>query len=94
MSTQTEQPTTGQPSDSGDCSARPSVDSLLDCLRGDREHFRKVLTDPARLMEKVCRNAEHVASRKGVPAWSVIGSWTGHGSGVASAIYELYRPRD
>lgn len=70
---------------------RPTVDEVLDELRGPRESFRATLTDKDKLLSQMCRYAEREARRKRVPPWSIIGEITDHGSGVASAIYALYR---
>ena len=72
---------------------KPSVDDVLAFLHGDLDKFREILTDKEKLLEKVCCYAEYKAKRKKVPAWSVIGEIFCHGSGVSSAIYELYRNR-
>jgi len=70
---------------------RPTVDDVLKCLRGDPESFREILTNKDRLLQKICSFAKWKAEQKGVPPWSIIGEITGHGSGVSSCIYELYR---
>lgn len=69
----------------------PCIEEVLDGLRGNREHFREILTDTTGLLRKVCRYAEIEGKRQRRPAWSIIGEITGHGSGVSSAIYQLYR---
>jgi len=69
----------------------PCIEEVLDGLRGNREHFREILTDTTGLLRKVCRYAEIIGEQKRRPAWSIIGEITGHGSGVSSAIYQLYR---
>lgn len=71
--------------------ARPTVDDMLKCLRGNPETFREILTDKDKLLQKICSFAKWKAEQKGVPPWSIIGEITGHGSGVSSCIYELYR---
>ena len=73
---------------------KPTIDEVLDGLRGPRESFRQVLTDKDKLLSQMCRYAERKAKQKRVPPWSIIGDITDHGSGVSSAIYELYRPRE
>lgn len=60
-------------------------------MRGNKDHFRQVLTDKAELLASVCEYAERVAKTKRVEPWSIIGAMTCHGSGVSSAIYEIYR---
>ena len=70
---------------------RPTVDDVLKCLRGNPETFREILTDKDKLLQKICSFAKWKAEQKGVPPWSIIGEITGHGSGVSSCIYELYR---
>lgn len=62
-------------------------------LNGDRDRFADIVGDAHGLMAKVCRYAEIVADRNRRQAWSIIGEITGHGSGVATAIYEYYRER-
>lgn len=71
--------------------ARPTVDDVLKSLRGNPETFREILTDKDKLLAKVCKYAAWKCQDAGVPPWSIIGEITGHGSGVSSAIYELYR---
>ena len=56
-----------------------------------RDTFREILLDVEKIMRGVCRYAERVAKKKRVPPWSVISKMTNNGSGVSSAIYELYR---
>ena len=67
------------------------LEAVLDCLHGPRESFRKTLIDRDTLLRKVCDYAEIEAKRRRIQPWSIIGSIMGHGSGVSSAIYELYR---
>jgi len=69
----------------------PTVDDVLKSLRGDPENFRQILTDKDTLLQKLCRYAKRKGEDQNVPAWSIIGEVLGHGSGVSSAIYELYR---
>lgn len=56
--------------------------------------FRKDITDIDKLMTSVCDYAERQAKKKRCEPFSVIGEITNHGSGVSSAIYELYRRRE
>lgn len=70
------------------------VEEVLDCLRGPRDAFRKDITDIDKLMTSVCDYAEAQAKKKRCEPWSIIGEITNHGSGVSSAIYELYRRRE
>lgn len=72
----------------------PLLEQLLDGLRGPRDEFRKTLQDKDKLLQQMCSYAEYMSSKRGVAPWSVIGEITSHGSGVSSAIYELYRRRD
>lgn len=67
------------------------LESVLDTLRGSREHFREILTDASGILRMVCRYAEKQALRKHCEPWVIISQITGHGSGVSAAIYELYR---
>lgn len=69
------------------------LESSLVGLHGKKSTFRPILANPIVLMEKVCRYAECKAGKRNGPEWSIIGLITGHGSGVASAIYELYRKK-
>lgn len=70
---------------------RPTVDDVLKSLRGDPEKFREILTDKDKLLQKLCNYAKRKSEDEQVPAWSIVGEILGHGSGVSSAIYELYR---
>lgn len=70
------------------------VEKVIDTLRGPRESFRRDITDIDRLMMSVCDYAEQIAKKKRVEPWSIISEITCHGSGVSSAIYELYRRRE
>lgn len=72
---------------------KPTIDELLDKLKGPREVFREILEDKDTMLARMCLYAERKAKALGVPPWSVIGEITLHGSGVSSCIYELYRPR-
>lgn len=74
-------------------SEQPTIDELLDKLLGPREVFREILEDKDAILARMCLYAERKAKELDVPAWSVIGEITLHGSGVSSCIYELYRPR-
>lgn len=70
------------------------MEESLDMWFGNRESLRKLLEDPATILERICETAEHEASRRGVEPWVVISEWTGHGSGVSAAIYHLYCRRE
>lgn len=72
---------------------KPDVDEVLKPLRGDHDKLRTLLLDKDHLLEKLCSYAEVTSQSKKIPAWSIIGQILGHGSGVSSAIYELYRAR-
>lgn len=74
-------------------SDKPDIETILDNLRGPRESFRKILEDKDALLANACAYAEWKAKKNGVPPWAIIGDMFGHGSGVSSAIYELYRRR-
>ena len=67
------------------------IEEALDGLRGPREVFRKALTDKDKLLSYFMTHAEKMAKKQRLPVWSIVGEITGHGSGVLSAIYELYR---
>lgn len=49
---------------------------------------------PEALLREIMLYLTRRAKRKGVPPWSEVGDLTGHGSGVASAIYERFKPED
>ncbi|WP_417459148.1 hypothetical protein [Kordiimonas sp.] len=67
------------------------VEDALLYLRGDIERFRRILSDKDELLAKVCRYAELEADHLGIEPWSIIGRMFGHGSGVSSAIYDVYK---
>jgi hypothetical protein len=67
------------------------IDDVLSHLRGDIEGFRAILLDKTELLAQFMDYVESVARRKRCQPWSLVGQITSHGSGVASAIYELYR---
>jgi hypothetical protein len=67
------------------------IDKVLEGLRGNKDHFRQVLLDKSKIIESVCDYADRQARKEGGPAWAFISDITAHGSGVSSAIYELYR---
>lgn len=67
------------------------IEKILDGLRGNREVFRSILTDRDGILARMCVYALRESVRKGVEPWSIISEITGHGSGVSSAIYHLYR---
>jgi len=71
--------------------SRPTVDEVLSHLRGNPETFRRILTDKDMILELMCSYATWKSRLKRLPPWSIISDITGHGSGVSSAIYELYR---
>jgi len=75
-------------------SKRPSVDDVLKTLRGNPDTFRSLLEDKDKLLEKMCKYAKFKAKQENVPPWSIVGEILGHGSGVSSAIYTLYRNYD
>ena len=64
---------------------------MLDSLRGPRESFRESLTSIDHLMGRACVYAEYWSKKKRVQPWSILGEIFGHGSGVSSALYELYK---
>lgn len=67
------------------------IEEALTHVRGNKEHFRQVLLDKNAILTSVCDYAERVAKKKRLEPWSIISDMTDHGSGVSSAIYELYR---
>lgn len=70
------------------------MDDALSRLYGDPEYFRDALTNVDSLMQKVCSYAEWKAKKARCEPWSIISEITGHGSGVSSAIYDLYRKKE
>lgn len=66
------------------------LEELLDRLCGPRDEFRRQILDTDALLRCFMSYAERKGKR---PAWSIVGEITGHGSGVATAIYEYYRDR-
>lgn len=72
---------------------KPTIDELVNRLNGDPASFRSILKGKDKLLELVCDYAERRSKQRGIPAWSVISDIFGHGSGVSSCIYELYRSR-
>lgn len=73
---------------------KQEVDDVLSRLYGDPERFRAMLTNVDSLMQKVCSYAEWKAKKARCEPWSIISEITGHGSGVSSAIYDLYRKKE
>ena len=69
------------------------IEDALGTLHGPRETFREVL-EPTAIIERICRTAMLRAEQTNMPAWSIIGQITGHGSGVSSAILSVYGPHD
>ena len=69
------------------------IEAALDTLHGPRETFREVL-EPTAILERICRTAILRSEQENMPAWSIIGQITGHGSGVSNAILNVYRPHD
>ena len=67
-----------------------TIEEALDTIRGPRETYRPMLEADA-IIRRICRNAEGHALRRDVDPWVIIGNWTGHGSGVSNAIYQVYR---
>lgn len=70
------------------------VESAILGLVGNKDAFREMVTDRDSILRSVCDYAEYVAKQKGCEPWSIMGRITGHGSGVSSAIYEIYRRRN
>lgn len=67
------------------------LEAVLDTLRGPRDQFRRDLTDTDTLLADFMDHVEQLAKKRRQPPWSIVGEITNHGSGVSSAIYELYR---
>lgn len=67
------------------------LEEQLGHLRGNKDTFRRILCDKTEILASFCDQAEKIAKRKRLEPWSVISDITSHGSGVSSAIYELYR---
>jgi hypothetical protein len=74
------------------------LETILDTLVGPREDFRRILLDAPGILERMCRMAKSESQygrrKRGYEPWKYISDWTGHGSGVSKAIYELYRPKE
>ena len=70
------------------------VENAISGLRGNRDYFRSIVTDKDELLHSMCGYAKDEAERQRCEPWSIISEITGHGSGVSSAIYEIYRRRD
>jgi hypothetical protein len=70
------------------------METALGHLVGPREEFRKILSDAPGILRRICRIADSQAkysSWQRLEPWQFISKWTGHGSGVSKAIYELYK---
>jgi hypothetical protein len=67
------------------------IEKVLENLRGAKDRFRSILLDKDKLLERMCSYAERIAKRRRLEPWSIISDITTHGSGVSSAIYNLYR---
>lgn len=67
------------------------IESAIECLRGNKDYFRESVSDKAELLSQVCDYVEREAKRKNTEPWCVMSEIVHHGSGVSSAIYELYR---
>jgi hypothetical protein len=70
------------------------LDEVVSGMNGDPNHFRQILCDKNKLLERICTYAELKASRQNEKPWSIIQNITAHGSGVSAAIFELYRRKD
>lgn len=66
------------------------IEDALDALRGPRERFRELITDKDEILAACMDYFEKIAKKRRLPAWSIVGEATSHGSGVSSAIYESY----
>jgi hypothetical protein len=67
------------------------IEDALDNLRGPRERFRELITDKDEILAACMDYFEKIAKKRRLPAWSIVSDVTNHGSGVSSAIYNLYR---
>jgi hypothetical protein len=70
------------------------LDEVVAHMNGDPNHFRQILCDKNKLLERICTYAELKASRQKKEPWSIIKDITAHGSGVSAAIFELYRRKE
>lgn len=69
--------------------ANERIEQALDRINGPRESYRPLL-DAENILQRICRNAEGAAIRRGTEPWVIISDITGHGSGVSAAIYRVY----
>ena len=69
------------------------VENSIANLVGNKDAFCEMVIDKDAILRSVCDYAEYVAKQKGCEPWSIMGRITGHGSGVSSALYEIYRRR-
>lgn len=56
--------------------------------------YKRMLTDMDRTMERICSYCERQGKKKKLEPWVIMSDITNHGSGVSSALYELYRRRE
>lgn len=70
------------------------VEKAICGLCGDMDHFRLIVTDKDELLRNMCDYAEYEANRQRREPWAIISEITGHGSGVSSAVYDIYRRLD
>lgn len=67
------------------------IEAAVANLNGDnKDYFRKCLHSVA-IVNRMCDVAKCDAERKNREPWGIIKEMTSHGSGVSSAIYEVYR---
>lgn len=67
------------------------IDEVIESLRGNKDDFRKLLSDRTEILARICDIVEQKSVFRRVAPWTVMKDITGHGSGVSSAIFELYR---
>ena len=70
-----------------------AIDAAVSKLVGPEDQLAAIIRDRDELLRKACSYAEYQAKQKRCEPWSIIGAIFGHGSGVASAIYEVYRSK-
>lgn len=60
----------------------------------DRHTLDSILGNPFRQLRMICRRAERLAKKKRLPAWSIVGDMTANGSGMSSAIWRIFGPKN
>lgn len=66
------------------------IEDVLKRMNGNPDSFRMILTDRTELLAKVCDYADNLADRRRTEPWVIMKEIFGHGSGVSSAIFQIY----